>query len=68
MYINDLDEIITHCNTSLYADDTVLVAKAMNIIDAHRALQHDLHNIVNWCKGNKLTLNIKKTKCMLFGL
>ena len=30
-------------------------------------MQHDLNNITNWCKSNKLTSNISKTKRMLLG-
>ena len=67
LYINDLVNVIDTCETFLYADDTVLVTSADCIFDAHRTLQHDLQNIANWCKGNKLTLNVKKTKCMLLG-
>ena len=67
IYINDLVDIIENCDTFLYADDTVLVTSASNIHDAHRSLQHDLDNITNWCKGNRLSLNIKKTKSMIFG-
>ena len=56
---------IDNCKTYVYADDTVLVASAKNGYDAHRSLQHDLNNITNWCEGNKLSLNIKKTKSMI---
>ena len=30
-------------------------------------LQHDLDNVANWCKGNKLSINIKKTMSMVIG-
>ena len=30
-------------------------------------LQSDLNNVANWCKGNKLSINIKKTKAMVIG-
>ena len=45
----------------------MLVTTARNINDAHRSMQRDLDNITNWCKSNKLSLNIKKTKSMIFG-
>ena len=44
-----------------------MVTAARNIHDAHRTLQHDIDNITNWCKGNRLSLNIKKNKSMIFG-
>ena len=40
---------------------------APDYYSAHRRMQHDLDNISNWCKGDKLTLNIKETKTMLLG-
>ena len=56
-----------NCKTFLYADDTVLVSNNLNIYDAHLHLQHDLENVANWCKGNKLSINVKKTKGTLLG-
>ena len=67
LYINDLCGVITMCKPYLYADDTVLVTNALDMFTAHLQLQHDLNNVANWCKGNKLSINIKKTKGMLLG-
>ena len=52
IYINTLCDIIKNCSTYLYANDTVFVANAANIYDAHVQLQPDLDNVANWCKGN----------------
>ena len=60
IYINDLCEVVTACKAYLYADDTVLVTNAPDLITAHLQLQHDLNNVANWCKGNKLSINIRK--------
>ena len=65
IYINDLCNIIQNSSPYLYADDTVLVANAPDIFDARSLLQNDLDNVANWCKGNKLSINIKKTKSMI---
>ena len=67
MYINDLCNSVEHAKTFLYADDTVLITNAIDIYTAHLNLQTDLDNIANWCKGNKLCINIKKTKGMIMG-
>ena len=67
VYINDLCDVLEKSDTFLYADDTVLVTSAPEYLTAHRHMQHDLDNIANWCKSNKLTLNISKTKSMLLG-
>ena len=34
---------------------------------ARNLVQADLHNIAQWCRHNKLTINVKKTKSMIFG-
>ena len=51
----------------MYAGDTTLL---LNSSDPN-ALQNDLNSnlgrIADWFQANKLTLNIKKTKLMLFG-
>ena len=67
VYINDLRNCLTHSKSYLYADDTVLVETCIDIYTSYLNLQADLDNIANWCKGNKLTINIKKTKSMLYG-
>ena len=55
-------------NTSiyLYADDTVLLSNDNEISVCKYNMQRDLTSITTWCHSNKLSLNIKKTKCMLF--
>ena len=45
----------------------MLVSNSHDIYDAHVLLQNDLDNVANWCKGNKLSINIKKTKSMIVG-
>ena len=67
MYINDLRNCLNHSKSYLYADDTVLIESCADIYTSHLNLQADLDNIAHWCKGNKLTINVKKTKGMLFG-
>ena len=45
----------------------MLVSRANDIYNARLLLQHNLDNVANWCKGNKLSINIKKTKSMIVG-
>ena len=51
----------------LYADDTVLLSQDDSITNCKHNMQHDLTIKSNWCRSNKLSVHIKKTKCMLFG-
>ena len=67
VYINDLSNVITHTSLYLYADDTVLLSMGPDITQCKINMQLDLTRIATWCHSNKLSLNIKKTKCMLFG-
>ena len=50
----------------MYADDTTL----LNLPDSNTLqndLNSDLDKIIGWFQANKLTLDTKKTKLMLFG-
>ena len=51
----------------MYADDTHLsyADKDLNIVQS--SLNEDLLNISKWLIANKLTLNMTKSECMLFG-
>ena len=55
-------------NSSIYIcmHDTVLQNYGKNMIDVKNDMQRDLGRIASWCRRNKLSLNIKKTKNMLF--
>ena len=66
-YINDLDQELIHCKALLYADDTVLYACHKQEDFAHMWVTEDLRILSNWCCKNQLTININKTKVMLFG-
>ena len=51
----------------MYADDTTLTCSAENADTLQVEMNSDLSKIPTWLKVNKLTLNVKKTKCMLTG-
>ena len=67
LYINDLYTAFDCCKYYLYADDTVLYTSDIDEAIAHAELQHDLHGLSRWCTLNRVTINTKKTKAMLFG-
>ena len=67
IYINDLSHMVNNTSMYLYADDTVLLSNNPCINTCTENMQRDLIIIAKWCQSNKLSLNIKKTKCMLFG-
>ena len=67
IYINDLSTDLNECKVSLYADDTALYAASPSYIDLMLALTIDMATVSEWLKLNKFTLNISKTKLMIFG-
>ena len=67
LFINDLDQELLHSKVLLYADDTVLYASHTQEDFAHLWVSEDLGVLLKWCINNKLTININKTKNMLFG-
>ena len=66
IYVNDVERSCSHSRVRLYADDTVLYASGTNIKTGVEHLQKDLNSYAEWCMKNKLTINVSKTKCMLF--
>ena len=67
IYINDINTCLRGSTDFLYADDTVLLCNGTDLDKMSRTMQADLDSIYKWCASNKLTLNIKTTKYMIFG-
>ena len=55
------------CKIYLYADDTALYYSAKGHTEIARVLNEEILGVSEWFKANKLTLNIAKTKFMIFG-
>ena len=67
VYINDVENIFCDVKFQLYADDTVVYCSGENISEVKLKMQSNIDKFVNWCNINKLTINTKKTKSMIFG-
>ena len=71
IYINDFSQASTVFKLVTYADDTSLVSMLGSFTnvtinpDTEHMINTELHNITEWLKFNKLSLNIK-TKYMIF--
>ena len=65
IYINDIAQSTSHFNFITYADDTTLCGAQTSHNDA-KTTEHELIKVTEWLKINKLSLNIKKTKAMVF--
>ena len=68
IYINDFPRSSTFFKFTMYADDTTLSSNLnnMNIENASLLLNTELKHVSDWLACNKLSLNIDKTKYMLF--
>ena len=66
-YINDLGQYINQCKLSLYADDTALYTSGHTQIEIMLNFRLELSIVDHWMRVNKLTVNAKKTKYIVFG-
>ena len=67
VYCNDLPKTLDFCNSILFADDTTLYKTHENLVYLKWCLEEELRGLMDWFKANKLTLNLNKSVCMLFG-
>lgn len=66
LYMNDIFKLKLHGKIILFADDAAIVYCSDNINTLNRMICEDLETLLNWFIANKLTLNLKKSKCMIF--
>ena len=67
LYINDLPNLFNNLiRCLLYADDTTLICRGNDINRVCNTLNSIMSVFCDWLKYNKLTLNVKKTKVMIF--
>ena len=67
IYINDLPRALRNCKVTMYADDTSLSFASNNIDDLNPFMNEDLNCLKDWLQGNKLSLNVLKTRAMVVG-
>ena len=66
IYLNDLPNVSNLAKFISFADDTTIVYSNPSIETLQTLANNDLKLINNWFKWNKLSLNISKTKCIVF--
>ena len=66
IYINDVTQSSDFFSMRLFADDTSLTASAKNIDELFFEINKEIPNIYDWLCANKLTLNLRKTKYLIF--
>ena len=65
IYINDLPMVSQIFDMIMYADDTTLYCNINRDI-SDQDINAELKKVSDWLCSNKLSLNVKKTKCMVF--
>ena len=68
IYVNDVSSVLRNCKYQLYADDTVIYHTSNDVNYSKNHIECDLKRFTKWCNGNALTVNIKKSKYVLYGL
>lgn len=66
LYVNDIFKLKLHGKIVLFADDAAIIYCSNNINTLHTMMCEDIEILLNWFIANKLTLNLKKSKCMIF--
>ena len=49
-----------------FADDTTIFRSGSDLNVLRREINEELANVYKWLQANRLSLNVSKTKCMLF--
>ena len=65
LFINDVANVFRHCKCLMFADDLKIFMSISNPFDVLK-LQSDLNRLNDWCKRNKLYLNVQKCSIMSF--
>ena len=66
IYVNDLFKASNPLMEVMFADDTNLFISHKNIDTLFASMIKELENVSMWFKSNKLSLNVDKTKWLLF--
>lgn len=67
LYINNICEVSQIVETILFADDTNLLCCGENLEKLLETMEKEVSRMKIWFDENKLTLNLSKTKFIIFG-
>ena len=67
LYVNDLCNVSTSLTYILFADDTSCFIEGTDLSDICIQLSTEMNKLSTWFKKNRLSLNVSKTNCMMFG-
>ena len=64
-YINDLPQAVQSSTNSMYAVDTSLPYQSDDIHQLNEAMNKYPTTVLQWLRGNKLSLNVSKTQALI---
>ncbi len=67
LYINDICNVSKILKLALFADDTNIFCSGDNLQEILQVLTSEMGKLKGWFDRNKLSLNLSKTKIVLFG-
>ena len=65
-YINDLHNAVKHTKIHYFDDDTNVLYSSKSLKDINKKINHDLKNIVEMLRTNKISLNANKKELVSF--
>ena len=66
IYINDLPNISKVLKFFLFADDTNIYYESSNLLQIEKVMNKELNKLYQWLCVNRLSLNISKTRFLIF--
>ena len=66
IYVNDFNNCLTKSKAVMFADDTTVWTSHKNTSTLFQFMQSEMELIDRWLVSNKLSINIEKSKFMLF--
>ena len=66
IYINDLNHALKFYKVEHFTDDTNLLHFSKSVNRLNKYVNLDLKNLTYWLNANKIPLNVKKTKLVIF--
>ena len=65
IYVNDISES-SKLSFLMFADDTNLFHSHKNLATLSQIANQELGKVANWLGDNKLSLNVNKTRCIIY--
>ena len=65
IYIHDLSKVIMFSSVHHFADYINILYVNSSLKDIKRKINHDLSNLVQWLRANKMSLNVSKTEIVI---